>query len=102
MRAKVHLKFLKELRKKNRNQLLKNANSRQIKAVCELSKNCLAGKLGQRGYKLKAYKRQLRYLTNRRKTVALKKRYLLQKGNGFFLPALLSAALPLLASLFKK
>jgi len=91
-----HLQFLKDLRGRKRNKVLQKATSKQIGLITKLSR-----KLLKRGGKLKPYKRQLRYLTDRKRTPKQKKRFLIQRG-GFILPALISAAIPIISSLLSK
>ena len=92
----THLQFLKDLRGKKRKQALKQATPTQIALISRLSR-----KLLKKGGKLTPFKRQLRYLTDRKKTSKQKKKYLILQKGGFILP-LLSAAIPIISSLLSK
>lgn len=81
---------------KERKALLKALHVSRIKSVCECAYNLLRGNISlsdKSKIKLKKYKSILRRLAKRDETWEKKKRYLVQKGGGVFLPILLSTVL---------
>ena len=80
--------------------LINSSTDHELKAICEIILNILHGKLKVSNIsKLKKYKNNYRYLTNRNLSGIKRKKYL-RRGRGFLAP-LLAIGLPALISLFK-
>lgn len=81
---------------KERKALLKACDVSRIRSVCEYAYNLLRGNVplsDKRKRQLKKHKTALRRLVNRGESWEKKRRYLVQKGGGVFLPILLSTVL---------
>lgn len=90
------LKALAVMSPKNRKALLKTADNELILSVCECAYNLLKGNVSvssQQKRKLACFKNILRKLVKKGESLKSKKKYLVQKGGGVFLPILLSAVL---------
>ena len=94
-----HLEALARIKaRKNRHKFIDSCGEGLVKSICECSANVLHGNLqitDKNKNKLKKYKKDMRKLALKSKSLSSKKR-LIQKG-GFLLP-LLGAVLPALAS----
>lgn len=103
--VKKNLELLKVLSKCKKGMLkaVINTSDRDlILTVCECILNCLNGniKLSPKNRdKLKKYKRTLRTLIQKRKSIKYRKKLLIQQGSGF-LPIILPSVISALASLF--
>lgn len=74
--------------------IIKNVDPEVIKTLCEISHNTLNGNnkiCGATKNKMKCYKRVLRQLDCSKRSVASKRKILIQKGG--FLPALIGSLL---------
>ena len=97
------LELLSRLGAKERKVLLKTLSEEQVRSVCECAFNLLRGNVPLRPHhkhRLGKFKEALRRLVKRGESLTNKRRYLVQKGGGAFLPLLLSAVLPLLLQKF--
>ena len=90
-------KLLLSLTPKERKALLKVADKKRIRAVCECAFNLLRGNVRVKDKcklrKLCKYKTALRRLVKRGESWAKKRKYLVQTGGGFLVPLLLSTVL---------
>lgn len=104
-RLKRNLDFLRILAKapaSQRKAIIKSSSSDLVTCLCEIVDNILSGTVSlakQRRAKLKQYTKILRTLANRKVPISKKKRLLVQKGGGAFLPALLVPILAIAGSL---
>lgn len=90
------LKALAVMKPKHRKALIKAADKDLILSVCECAYNLLKGNVSvhpQQKKKLSFFKNILRRLVKKGESFKSKKKYLVQKGGGVFLPILLSAVL---------
>jgi len=107
-RVKRHLSTLKLIRKASpsfQKVILKNSNSDFVKCLCEVCINVLNGNINLKKdekLKLKKHKKLLRYLSNRKKSLSLKKDRLVQSGSGFLIPLLAPLVGGLVSFLFRK
>ena len=88
---------------KFRKQLLKHADGELVKCICQSATKVLDGTLSitrKEKNKLKKYKRTLRHLRNSKKSLAGKKKVIVQSGGGFLL-SLIPAVVGALASLIR-
>jgi len=80
-----------------RKAVLKVLDARRVKSICECAHNLLQGNIAvsdkRKLHKLRKHKSALRRLASRGECWIRKRRYLVQKGGGFLIPILLSAAL---------
>lgn len=79
--------------------IIQNVSPTIIKIICEIIYNILQGnvKLDSKTRKqLEKYKRQLRCLVCRKRSLAAKRRILNQKGGAAFLPVIIARVLPYL------
>ncbi|GIY21850.1 uncharacterized protein CDAR_494711 [Caerostris darwini] len=84
------------------NEILKSATNEQIKTLCEICQNVLAGNVPKANVKrLCRYKRTIRQLANRNISIA-RKRKLLVNQTGGFLPLVLPAVLSFVTGLVGK
>ena len=90
-------KLLMSLSPKERKALLKVLDAKRVHSICECAHNLLCGNICPRDkrklQKLRKHKAALRRLTKRGESWVKKRKYLVQKGGGFFLPLLLSTVL---------
>jgi hypothetical protein len=90
-------KLLLSLTPKERQALLKVADAKRIRAVCECAYNLLRGNVHVKDKcklrRLRKYKTTLRRLVKRGESWTKKRNYLVQTGGGFLLPLLLSTVL---------
>ena len=96
------LKRLRSLPPKTAKAMIKRGNRQLVNALCEGSLNVLKGNVPLSAHhkrRLRRYKKDLRYLAQRRASVKRKKA-LLQKGG--FLSALLPPLIGVLGSLFTR
>ncbi|GIY47581.1 hypothetical protein CDAR_92741 [Caerostris darwini] len=85
-----------------RNAILKSTSNEQIKTLCEICQNVLAGNVPKANVKrLCRYKRTIRQLANRNISIA-RKRKLLTNLTGGFLPLVLPAVLSFVGGLVGK
>ena len=101
---KKHLPLLSLLASSSPQQriaLLKTASSPQIHSICEVCKNVLAGNIPVNVNKVKKFKSQIRLLSSKSVPIA-RKRSILVKQKGGFLPLILPAAVSLLGNLLSK
>lgn len=90
------LRALVLMKPKQRTAVLKAADKELILSVCECALNLLKGNISvsaQQKQKLGRFKNILRRLVKKGEGFKSKKKYLVQKGGGVFLPILLSAVL---------
>lgn len=90
------LKALSRMKPKQRQAVLKAADKDLILSVCECALNLLKGNINvsaSEKRKLGRFKNILRRLVKKGEGLKSKKKYLIQKGGGVFLPILLSAVL---------
>lgn len=105
MRLQKNRSFLSYLASANtsqRKRLIQNANPDEILALCEGSLNIFNGNVrltSKQEKTLSTHKCALRKLVNKSLSPVIKKRFLLQKGNGLLSP-LLSILSPILSSIF--
>ncbi len=98
-----HLKVLSKCNTKQRRGIIETANPVVFKAICECSLNVVKGNIPltpTQKRQITPYKNILRSLADRNKSFQAKKRILIQKGG--FLPILLRAIVPTIASLLLK
>lgn len=81
--------------------LLKTSSSQQIKSICEVCKNVLAGNVPVNINKTKKYKSHIRLLASKSVPI-IRKRNTLLKQKGGFLPLILPAAVSMFGSLIGK
>jgi len=90
-------KLLLSLTPAERKAVLKVLDARRIRSICECAHNLLQGNIPlsdkRKLQKLRKHKSTLRRLAARGVSWIKKRRYLVQKGGGFLIPILLSAAL---------
>jgi len=90
-------KLLLSLKPQERKALLKVADAKRIRTVCECAYNLLRGNVRVKDKsklrKLRKYKTTLRRLAKRGESWAKKRKYLVQTGGGFLLPLLLNTVL---------
>lgn len=85
-----------------RRDILHTASDELIQALCEIALNILRGNIpltGKQIAKLKKQKALIKLLARKSVRISKKRRVIIQKGGAFLLP-LLSAAIPLITSLF--
>jgi len=82
------------------NKVLKKANNKELKSICECTLNILKGNvnLSHNKYKtLKPFKNHLHTLVKKRVPLKTKKQFIIQKGRGF-IPLIASVAASLISS----
>ena len=102
-RRKSDLLFVCCQAPKFRRRLLANADGELIKCICQCAAKVLDGSVNitkQEKRKLKKYKRILRQLRERKKSLSIKKKAIVQTGGGFLL-SLIPAVVGALASLIR-
>lgn len=88
-----------------RKALLKSANNKQIKSVCEVCLNILKGNVRVNVKKIKKYKQTLRKLAKRNISNESKKRVLVNQSGGFIpliAPAIISAISGIIGKVISK
>ena len=98
-----YLGVLSKCNSKQRRGILQSADPALIKAICECALNVVKGNIPltpTQKRRLSPHKNTLRSLADRKKSLKTKKRILIQKGG--FLPLLLKAIVPTIASLLFK
>jgi hypothetical protein len=100
LKRQVHLfHILSKASPTQRKAILKTTTDEQIKSLCEICQNILAGNLRKVPLKkLKSHKRVIRQLADRKIAIA-KKRNLVVNQKGGFLPLILNGVLSLLGEL---
>ena len=110
-RVLAHKSFFKAISPKccrttaNRKNLLKKANLKQIKCLCECALNIAKGNIPLRQSAYKKFKQNKKLLHNlafQKIPLKHKKQLLIQKGSGFFVPLLVSVIGQALSQLLKK
>lgn len=103
----AHLPFLKRCKhthcKKRFKSLIKTAGSGEILILSECAKNLLLGNIPmseKQKKKLKPHKGKIKMLALKKNSIS-KKRRMLQRGGGVFIPLLASLAGSLLSSIIK-
>jgi len=99
---KHHLKFLSSCKQNHCAHLLKSADKELVKCLCECVLNVLRGNVplnSKQKTDLQKHRQQLRQLIA--KGSLAKKKKLLQRGGGVFLPFLLAPIISALGSIFK-
>lgn len=85
--------------------LLKIAPDEVVKTICNAAYNLTNGSVplskGRKAF-FRKYKAPITYLIQPTKSVKQKKRLLVQRGGGFFVPLLLSTVLPLITTLLQR
>src|SRR3569832_1058057 len=100
-----NLKYLKHLKRSNPakwKHLLTNSSKDLVCCICEICNNILSGNIPLKSpYKkrLSRFKHVLRFLAKRKVNLDKKKKVLVQKGGGIFLPLLLSPLLSIASDL---
>lgn len=101
-KMKKHYNFLRTLSaasSKQKKLLLKNATTPEVKTVCEVCLNLLAGNIPSVNVrKLKKYKTSIRKVASRSTNLKNKKRLLVNQSGGF-LPLILPAAVSAIAGM---
>lgn len=90
------LRALVLMKPNHRIAVLKAADLDLIHSVCECAYNLLKGNVcinSSKKTKLKRFKNVLRRLVKKGESLKTKKRYIIQKGGGIFIPLLLSTVL---------
>lgn len=98
-----YLHVLSKCNQTQRRGILQGADDKLIKAICECALNVVKGNIPLTPYhkrKLIAHKNIIRTLADKKKSLQSKKKILVQKGG--FLPLLLNAIVPTIASLLLK
>lgn len=76
--------------------IIKNSNPELIKVICEIIFNILRGNVQLNANiveKLRNYKKSLRCIACRKHSLSTKRRILIQKGGGAFLPIIIGSVL---------
>jgi len=104
-RLRENLQFVKKCAstkcKKKFRGLIKKAKPEEIRTLSETAKNLLLGNVPiapRQKTRSKRYKQNIKYLALKKNSVSRKKR-MLQRGGGFFIPLLASLASTLLSTL---
>lgn len=100
--ALPRLKLLLKAKSTQRRNIVHTAPDELIQALCEIALNVLRGNIpltGKQITKLKKQKTLIKLLARKSVSIPKKRRAINQRGGAFLLP-LLSAALPLITSLF--
>lgn len=98
-----YLQVLAKCNPKQRQAILREADPKLIKAICECSLNVIKGNIPlspSQKQKLKPHKTTLRSLADKNKSAKARKRLIVQRGG--FVGVLLRAIIPTLASLLLK
>ena len=98
-----YLHVLSKCNDVQRRGILKGADQKLVKAICECALNVVKGNIPLTPYhkrKLTPHKQTLRTLADKKRSLQSKKKIIVQKGG--FLPLLLSAIVPTIASLLLK
>ena len=108
VKSKANRRFLKYASTcgaKQRKSLIKNASPQEINSLCECVFNAYKRNVNipsQVTSKLHPFRKTiLKLAKNPRGSTSLKKRVILQQGNGAFVPILLSTLLPIITSLIR-
>ncbi|GFY07034.1 uncharacterized protein TNCV_4203051 [Trichonephila clavipes] len=104
IRQHVHLlHVLSAASPQQRNAILKSATNEQIKTLCEICQNVLAGNVPKANVKrLCRYKRTIRQLADRSISLGRKRKLLTTNQTGGFLPLVLPAVLSFVGGLLGK
>ncbi|GFR02865.1 uncharacterized protein TNCT_728081 [Trichonephila clavata] len=104
IRQHVHLlHVLSAANPQQRNAILKSATNEQIKTLCEICQNVLAGNVPKANVKrLCRYKRTIRQLADKSISLARKRKLLTTNQTGGFLPLVLPAVLSFVGGLLGK
>ena len=89
----------------NRHALLKRADPRLVKNICECALNVLCGNISlseTQKKKLRKHANALRHLAAPGKSLKTKKKFIVQRGGGLLLPLLAPIIGNLIASLLSK
>lgn len=83
------------------NAVIKNCKSNLIRLLCEIVYNILRGNVKLKPNilnKLRQYKKELRCMVCRKRSISSKRRVLNQKGGGVFIPLIIGSVLSGLAN----
>lgn len=98
----VHLlHLLSTATPQQRKAILRTASKEQIKLLCEICQNLLAGNISINTKKLHSYRKTIRQLANK-KIPILKKKKLFLNQTGGFLPLILPTVLSLLSGVVSR
>ena len=102
LKCEKDLKFLSNASDYKKREIIHNCKKCLIKAIAEISKNCLVGNISMnkcKKIKLRRYNKLLKFLSMKSSSLNIKRKAILQTGTGF-LNILLPLALETLATIY--